>query len=191
MTKLNIKKYLNKNKKSTAYNKTYARVAYLETLGTNDLCRHIQKHGSIFTSDVVKGVVEKFVNCFNELLLEGYKIKLDGLGTFYLSISTTGEADPDEFSVRNVKAVRIKFLGDKSKESEYTTQMLTQRASFRNLPADNGSSESSSPGNLAPAPSPNGEGSENQGGGETPETPGGNTSGNTGGNDAGENGSGD
>ena len=38
---------------------------------------------------------------------------------------------------------------------------------------------------LTPGPSPIGEGSENQGGSETPETPG------TGGNDAGENGSGD
>ena len=85
---------------------------------------------------MVKGVTEKFVNCFNELLLEGYKIKLNGLGTFYLSISTEGEDDPDKFTAKNVKAVRIKFLGDKSKMSEYATQMLTAHASFRGLTVD-------------------------------------------------------
>ena len=50
----------------------------------------MMKHGTIYTSDIVKGVVEKFINCFEELLLEGNKIKLDGLGTFYLSANTEG-----------------------------------------------------------------------------------------------------
>ena len=133
MTRLNIRKYINQNKKNAGYQKTYARLVSVDTLDTNDLCRHIQKHGSIFTSDVVKGVIEKFVNCFNELLLEGHKIKLNGLGTFYLSIATKGEADPKEFTASNIKAVRLKFLGDKSKESEYATQILTSQAQFRDI----------------------------------------------------------
>ena len=142
MARLTIKKYKNNNPQNKGYGKTYARLEPIETLTTDDLCRHIQKHGSIFTSDVVKGVTEKFVNCFNELLLEGYKIKLNGLGTFYLSISTEGEEDPEKFTAKNVKAVRIKFLGDKSKMSEYTTQMLTAHASFRGLDVDDQSSGS-------------------------------------------------
>ena len=141
MARLNIKKYKNNNPQNAGYGKTYARLEPIETLTTDDLCRHIQKHGSIFTSDVVKGVTEKFVNCFNELLLEGYKIKLNGLGTFYLSISTEGEVNPDEFTAKNVKAVRIKFLGDKSKMSEYATQMLTAHASFRGLTVDKASQD--------------------------------------------------
>jgi predicted histone-like DNA-binding protein len=104
-----------------------------DTIGTSELCRHIAKHGSIFTSDVVKGVVEKFVNCFEELLLEGYKLKLDGLGTFYLSIKTKAAPTAEDFTAQNVKAVRVKFLADQSKESEYTTRILTQKAKFRSL----------------------------------------------------------
>ena len=133
MGRLNIKKYQNNNRKSDYYGKTYARLAPLETLSTNDVCHHIQKHGSIFTSDVVKGVVEKFVNCFEELLMEGYKVKLDGLGTFYLTIQTSPADSAEEFTVKNIKAVRVKFLGDKSKESEYATKMLTAKARFRDL----------------------------------------------------------
>ena len=79
----------------------------------------MMKHGTIYTSDIVKGVVEKFINCFEELLLEGNKIKLDGLGTFYLTATTEGVADEKDFSANNVKAIHVRFLPDQSKESEY------------------------------------------------------------------------
>ena len=133
MAKLLIRTYKNNNSKNSAYGKTYGRLVCHDTMNTSDLCRHMMKHGTIFTSDVVKGVVEKFINCFEELLMEGNKIKLDGLGTFYLSINTEGVAKEDQFTANNVKALRIKFIGDQSKESEYATKMLTSKAKFRSL----------------------------------------------------------
>ena len=133
MAKLLIKTYKNNNSKNSAYGKTYGRLVCHDTMNTSDLCRHMMKHGTIFTSDVVKGVVEKFINCFEELLMEGNKIKLDGLGTFYLSINTEGVSDSDKFTANNVKAIRIKFIGDQSKESEYATKMLTSKAKFQSM----------------------------------------------------------
>ena len=133
MARLIIKKYKNNNDKSAAYGKTYGRLVHQDTMNTSDLCRHMMKHGTIFTSDVVKGVVEKFIQCFEELLMEGNKIKLDGLGTFYLSINTEGVIDEKDFTANNVKAIRVKFIGDQSKESEYATKMLTNKARFRSL----------------------------------------------------------
>ena len=133
MAKLLIKTYKNNNSKNSAYGKTYGRLVCHDTMNTSDLCRHMMKHGTIFTSDVVKGVVEKFINCFEELLMEGNKIKLDGLGTFYLSVSTEGADNEEQFTANNVKAIRIKFIGDQSKESEYATKMLTSKAKFQSL----------------------------------------------------------
>ena len=133
MARLLLKTYKNNNSKNSAYGKTYGRLVYHDTMSTSDLCRHMMKHGTIFTSDVVKGVVEKFIQCFEELLLEGNKIKLDGLGTFYLSINTEGVANEKDFSANNVKAIRVKFIGDQGKESEYATKMLTNKARFRSL----------------------------------------------------------
>ena len=133
MARLAIKKYKNNNSKNSAFGKTYGRLVYQDTINTSDLCRHMMKHGTIFTSDVVKGVVEKFINCFEELLMEGNKIKLDGLGTFYLSINTEGVDDETKFTANNVKAIRVKVIGDQSKESEYATRMLTSKAKFRSL----------------------------------------------------------
>ena len=133
MARLLLKTYKNNNSKNSAYGKTYGRLVYHDTMSTSDLCRHMMKHGTIFTSDVVKGVVEKFIQCFEELLLEGNKIKLDGLGTFYLSINTEGVANEKDFTANNVKAIRMKFIGDQGKESEYATKMLTNKARFRSL----------------------------------------------------------
>jgi len=133
MARLIIKKYKNTNEKNSGFGKTYGRLVHQDTVNTSDLCRHMMKHGTIFTSDVVKGVVEKFINCFEELLMEGNKIKLDGLGTFYLSINTEGVEDEKDFTANNVKAIRVKFIGDQSKESEYATRMLTSKARFRSI----------------------------------------------------------
>ena len=133
MARLRIKTYKNNNSKNNAYGKTYGRLIHVDTLNTSDLCRHMMKHGTIYTPDVVKGVVERFVMCFEELLLEGNKIKLDGLGTFYLSVSTEGVDNEEQFTANNVKAIRIKFIGDQSKESEYATKMLTSKAKFRSV----------------------------------------------------------
>ena len=133
MARLLIAKYKNNNDKSAAYGKTYGRLVHQDTMNTSDLCRHMMKHGTIYTSDIVKGVVEKFINCFEELLLEGNKIKLDGLGTFYLSASTFGSVNEKDFSAANVKAIHVRFLPDQSKESEYTAKMLTKKARFRSM----------------------------------------------------------
>ena len=118
------------------------------TLDTNEICDHISKHGTIYTSDIVKGVVEKFINCFEELLLEGYKLKLDGLGTFYLSVNTEGaETEKDFNPASNIKKVRVVFLGDKAKSSEYATVVMTRKAQWRDVNDLTETESSSSGGN--------------------------------------------
>ena len=147
MAKLLYRKYQNKNRKSNAYGKTFARMVSTGTLDTNEICAHIAKHGTIYTSDIVKGVVEKFINCFEELLLEGYKLKLNGLGTFYLSVKTEGTETEEEFIPNaNIKKVRVAFLGDKAKRSEYATVVMTRKAQWRDV-NDLVETESSGSGN--------------------------------------------
>ena len=130
MGKLFFRKYQNHNDKLSSNGKYYGRILHVDTLSTADICRHIQKHGSIYTADVVKGVVEKFVSCFEELLLEGHKLKLEGLGTFYLSAKTKGEEKEEDFTAENIESVRVKFLPDQSKMSEYTSRTMRRKAQF-------------------------------------------------------------
>ena len=158
MAKIYYRTYQNKNRKSNAYGKTYGRLVSQGTLVTDDICRHIAKHGTIYTSDVVKGVVEKFINCFEELLLEGYKLKLDGLGTFYLAGRSEGTENEDEFNASSFKSVMVRFLADQSKKSEYTSRLMKNKASLANIktltekPEDSGSGSGNGGGTTVEEP---------------------------------------
>ena len=139
MAKLSIKKYVSKNKKNKSYGKTYGRLVHRDTLHTLDVAKHIQKHGTVYTQDVIVGVLQRFSTCIEELLQEGYKVKLDGLGTFYLSVQSTGDSDPDKYDAGNIVAVRIRFLADKSKAYDWSMKSQTLRAQFV-IPRPEGSS---------------------------------------------------
>ena len=129
-----IRKYQNNNREMTkCYGKWYGRIIHTETLNLDDLCDHIASHGTIFTADVVAGTVKKFVQCIQELLLEGKKVKLDGIGTFYLSAKTEGAETMDEFTMGNVKGVRLRFNPDQSGKSRYTTAALSRVAKLSSV----------------------------------------------------------
>ena len=127
------------------------------------------------------------------MLADGYKVKLDGIGTLYPVLTSQGVADAKDFSAQeNVTRLGVAFLADQSKKSAYKasamkngTTLSTKLYSELTGEQENGTTEPGGNGSLTPDPSPNGEGSENGGNG------GGNDGGNTGGSDAGENGSGD
>ena len=50
------------------------------------MAKHISEHGSVYTQDVVFGVLEKFRSCLVEMLLESKRVKIDGLGTFFTTL---------------------------------------------------------------------------------------------------------
>ncbi len=121
----------NKNEKSPAYGKWYGRVKTLETLNTRKLSRHISEHGSIYTQDVVFGVLEKFRSCLIEMLLESKKVKIDGLGTFYTTIESQGAVSKDKYSVpTDVKALHIRFLPEQEQEMNISSREFLKKAEF-------------------------------------------------------------
>ena len=114
----NIRLYKNNNKKSKAYGKYYGRVKATKTLNTTQLAQHIAEHGSIITEDVLLSTINKMTKCIRELLMDGKNVKLDGLGTFYLSVTSTGDSDAKKYTTSaNIKHVQIKFRPDGSDAS--------------------------------------------------------------------------
>ena len=60
MSKVYLRKYQNNNSKNLkAYGKWFLRVKHLDTMNIRELSAHIAKHGSIYTDDVILGVVTK------------------------------------------------------------------------------------------------------------------------------------
>ena len=125
----------NKNAKSAAYGKWYARVKSMETLNTRKMAQHISEHGSVYTQDVVFGVLEKFRNCLLEMLLNSKKVKIDGLGTFYATIENgLGALAKDKFTVqKNVKALHIRFLPEQEQEMNISSREFLKKAEFMSI----------------------------------------------------------
>ena len=151
--------------------KTYGKIIYRGTLNLADMAEHIMKHGTVYTEDVVIGVITKMKTCMQEMLADGYKVKLDGIGTLYPKVTSKGVADAKEYSAQDdITRIGISFLADQSKKSLYkasatrsATSLSTQLYSELTGEDDN----------------ENANGSQNQGGSGT----GGSTGGNTGGSD--------
>ena len=138
--------------------KTYGKIIYRGTLSLADMAEHIMKHGSVYTEDVVIGVITKLKTCMQEMLADGYKVKLDGIGTLYPVLSSKGVDNAKDFSANEaVTRLGISFLADQSKKSVYKASAMRQGATlstqlYSELTA------------TSPQPSPNGEGASQTGG---------------------------
>ena len=133
MGKVMISVYQNKNDKSAAYGKYYGRIVHTETLNTRKLAKHIAEHGSVYTQDVVEGVLTKAEACIVEMLLESKKVKLEGLGTFYLMAENKkgGAISLDKFNPKGTfNGLHIRFLPDSSSESQLNSKDILAKATF-------------------------------------------------------------
>ena len=128
----------NKNTTSKIFGKWFAQAKSVETMNTRKLASHIAEHGSIYTPDVVFGVLEKFRSCMLEMLLNSRRVKIDGLGTFYTTIENQkgGSATKDEFKPNvNLKALHIRFIPDQEAETNISSREFIKKAEFVNAEA--------------------------------------------------------
>ena len=125
----------NKNVKSNIFGKWFAHSKTIETLNTRKMAQHISEHGSIYTPDVVFGVLEKFRSCLLEMLLDSKRVKIDGLGIFYTTIENEkgGANTVDEFGAHNLKALHIRFLPEQEQEQNISSREFIKKAKFVNL----------------------------------------------------------
>ena len=169
----------------------YAKAVGLETLSLRDMAKHITSHGSPYTVDVVMGVLEAYRNCLIEQLLESKKVKVEGLGTFYVTIANKegGEKDLSKFNIATIaQGLRLRFLPDASQEENLSSREFLKKASFIDVATltkdknvedeeDNGTTpDPSEGGNGSTTPGDNtgdntGDNSGNQGGGADPDDP--------------------
>ena len=169
----------NQNSFSAAFGKWYAQIKNLETLNTRKLANHISEHGSIYTPDVVYGVLEKFRSCLLEMLLNSKKVKIEGLGTFYCTLENQkkGALKKEDFNPnKHLKALHIRFLPEQAAEENISSREFLKKAEFVNIDSllkgdESDPSTSSGQGNGSTG------GDSESGGSDT----GGSTGGNTGG----------
>jgi len=153
MSKIIYDVYQNKNAQNAAYGKYFGRIVHTETLNTRKLARHIADHGSVYTQDVVEGVLTKAEACIVEMLLESKKIKLEGLGTFYLMAENKkgGAVSIDKFNPKSsFKGLHIRFLPDQGDEAGLNSKEVLAKATFmwaEDLKREKAESRPTSPSN--------------------------------------------
>lgn len=142
----------NNTKNSKINGKWFARSKTTETLNTRKMANHISEHGSIYTPDVVFGVLEKFRSCLLEMLLNSKRVKIDGLGIFFTTLENEpgGALKKEDFSpAKNLKALHIRFLPDQEAETNISSREFIKKAEFVNAEAFAGmlSEEDDNPSN--------------------------------------------
>ena len=184
MAKIIYEIYQNQVEDHPSNGKYFARVKTIETLNTRKMANHIAEHGSIYTPDVIFGVLEKFRSCLIEQLLNSRKVKIDGLGIFYLTAECAkgGAESPEKFNVqKNIEALHIRFLPDTEQETNISSRQFLKKASFINKAALFKDAEEDAEGTEGSgSQTPSSQGGSSQSSTETPgggETPGGNTGG--------------
>ena len=111
---VNFKVYQD-NRKGNTNGKYYARATYRETVTIKDLATRMQANCTVKHSDIV-AVLTEFSEVLKEELLRSNRVKIDGLGTFKVGLSTTGAPSAKEFTVANIKGAHILFQPEAAKD---------------------------------------------------------------------------
>ena len=132
---LNVRK--NANSKSEAFNKWYPYVRGINTITTRALAEHIAKHGSLFTRDVVEGVLNKLSECIPELVAQGVGVKLNGIGIFYPTAQSEpgGLANKAAVAGSNpndaVKGIHVRFKPEDTTLDRLTSKAFKEKCSLQ------------------------------------------------------------
>ena len=77
------------------------------------LAREIESIGSLSVEDV-EHVMQSFVRSMKKVLVAGNKVKVDGLGIFYTTLTCPGVEQEKDCTVRNITRVNLRFKVDNS-----------------------------------------------------------------------------
>ena len=77
------------------------------------LAREIESVGSLSAEDVIH-VMKSFVRAMKKVLVDGNKVKVEGLGTFYTTLTCPGVEVEKECTVRSISRVNLRFKVDNS-----------------------------------------------------------------------------
>ena len=127
----------NQNVQSAAYGKYYPEAYPPETLSLRGLIERVAFDQSVYSRDIVEGVIQKLTRVMVELLTGGQPVKWDGLGTFTPKIEsvkggvTEAQLKAGSISVRDaIEGVHIRFIPENEKGEELTSRRMKDAITF-------------------------------------------------------------
>ena len=122
----------NQNDDSTAFGKWFLRALYPDTLSLKGLIERVAWDQSVYSRDIIEGVVKRVTTVMVEQLQAGQPVKWEGLGTFnpQLDCGQKGENDVATLMKKAdaaINGVHIRFTPENSKGEDAVSAGL-QRA---------------------------------------------------------------
>jgi predicted histone-like DNA-binding protein len=96
-----------------------------------DVAKEVEEASSLSKGDVTH-VLGIFMSELRKILVRGDRVKISGLGTFYMTVTSESKANPEELSTRDIKRVNIRFLPDKA--LKLVNNSLASTRSDNNVP---------------------------------------------------------
>ena len=127
----------NDNQYNPGYGMYYPEIVSTEALSLRGLCERVAFSQSVYSRDIVEGVVTKLRDALVELLQGGQPVKWDCLGTFTPTCESVkngvskadmqaGKANPNV----DVEGIHIRFIPENSKGDQITSRALADLCVF-------------------------------------------------------------
>lgn len=106
------------NRKGTGNGMYYARASHRGTVTVNDLAKTMEANSTVKRSDILAVLSELSETMRNELV-QGNRVKIDGLGTFKVGINTKPAKTAKEFNAqKNIKRIHLVFLPEVTSDAQ-------------------------------------------------------------------------
>ncbi len=79
-----------------------------KTYTISTLAEEIETVGALSNEDVIH-TMQAFVRAMRKVLIAGNRVKVDGLGTFFITLTNRGVEEESECVVRNISKVNLRF----------------------------------------------------------------------------------
>ena len=112
------------NRKEIGTHKFYGRAVHTTTIGTEQLADRIQRSCTLKVSDIV-ACLKELSEVIKDELGNSNRVRIDGLGTFYVNIKSVGAESEEEFvASENVTGAHIRFRPEGCKGKDITSKTL-------------------------------------------------------------------
>lgn len=98
------------NRKGATNGKFYARATYRESVSIKELAEVMQNNSTVKKSDIV-AVLTELSEVMRQELQRGNKVKIDGIGSFKITLHSTGAENAKDFKAsENITGSRVLFI---------------------------------------------------------------------------------
>ena len=167
--------------KQKGYGKWYPRAVMTNTVDTDALATIMQRNCTVKKSDIL-AVISELIETMQDQLQDSKRVKLNGFGTFKISMSSAGAEKASEFEARkHIKGLHVLFMPEVKTDSEgkrmktfisgCSVQEVPKNSVDTSKPKDNEAGSSNGGSNSNSGSGNSNSGSDGNGGGGNSDSP--------------------